>query len=63
MFSCDIWGSFKNSYFEEHQQMTASKISIKVRGDVRDDQGENFDQDVQLTEEWYQKKFHDGLCL
>ena len=51
MFSCDIWGSFKNSYFEEHQQMTASKISIKVRGDVRDDQGENFDQDVQLTEE------------
>ena len=43
--------------------MTASKISIKVRGDVRDDQGENFDQGVQLTEEWYQKKFHDGLCL
>ena len=63
MLSFDIWGSFKNSYFEEHQQMTASKISIKVRGDARDDQQENFDQDVQLTEERYQKKFRDGFCL
>ena len=30
MFSCEIWGIFKNAYFEEHLRTTASEILMVI---------------------------------
>ena len=53
------YGPFSHSTLSKKRKVhfQRANMSNKVRGDVRDEQGERFYQDVKLMEERYQEKW------